>query len=99
MSIADTYESQPGLRHCALAGVRCARPAGGRSRTTMITALKQMYENNTKDLAALKKAYEQHAEDCVQAAKLTVDLGRREIYLKMAREWTEAAAALRASTK
>ena len=44
----------------------------------MITALKQLYEqNHTGDLRALKKAYEQHAEDCAQAAELTVDAGRR----------------------
>jgi hypothetical protein len=49
----------------------------------MITALKQLYEqNHTGDLRALKKAYEQHAEDCAQAAELTVDAGRREVYLK-----------------
>jgi len=35
----------------------------------MISALKQLYEqNHTGDLRALKKAYEQHAEDCAQAA-------------------------------
>jgi hypothetical protein len=58
----------------------------------MITALKQLYEQNHKgDLRALKKAYEQHAEDCAQAAELTVDAGRRVVYLKLARQWTEAA--------
>ena len=61
----------------------------------MITALKRLYENHhSQDLAALKKVYEQHAEACVQAAKFTVDPGRREVYLKLARQWTEAAAAL-----
>ena len=61
----------------------------------MITAPKQLYEqNHTGDLRALKKAYEQHAEDYAQAAELTVDAGRREVYLKLARQWTEAAAAL-----
>ena len=45
-------------------------------------------------LWTLPKAYEQHAEDCAQAAELTVDAGRREVYLKLARQWTEAAAAL-----
>jgi hypothetical protein len=48
----------------------------------MITALKQLYEqNHTGDLRALKKAYEQHAEDCAQAAELMVNAGRREVYL------------------
>ena len=28
------------------------------------------------------------------AAEMTVDAGRREVYLKLARQWTEAAAAL-----
>ena len=61
----------------------------------MITALKQLYEqNHTGEVRALKKAYEQHAEDCAQAAELTVDAGRREVYLTLARQWTEAAAAL-----
>jgi hypothetical protein len=30
----------------------------------------------------------------LKAAELTVDAGRREVYLKLARQWTEAAAAL-----
>ena len=61
----------------------------------MITALKQLYERqHAGDLRALKKAYEQHAKDCTQAAEITVDAGRREVYLKLARQWTEAAAAL-----
>ena len=61
----------------------------------MITALKQLYEqNHTGDLSALKEAYEQHAEECAQAAEMTVDAGRRELYLRLARQWTEAAAAL-----
>jgi hypothetical protein len=45
-------------------------------------------------LAALKKLYEHHAQDCVRVAELTVDPRRREQYLKLAREWNEAAAAL-----
>ena len=62
----------------------------------MITALKQLYEQSHKgDLGALKKTYERHAEDCAKAAELTVDPGRREAYLKLARHWPEAAAALR----
>ena len=61
----------------------------------MITALKQLYEqNHTGDLRSLRKAYEQHADDCAQAGELTVDAGRRDVYLKLARQWTEAAAAL-----
>jgi hypothetical protein len=61
----------------------------------MITALKQLYEqNHTGDLRALKKAYEQHAEDCAHAAELMVNAGRREVYLRLARQWTEAAATL-----
>ena len=37
------------------------------------------------------------AEDIVVrrgAAELTIDAGRREVYLRMARQWTEAAIAL-----
>jgi hypothetical protein len=58
----------------------------------MITAHKKLYENHTGDLTARKKLYEHHAKDCVRVA---VDPRRREQYLKLAREWTEAAAALR----
>jgi hypothetical protein len=62
----------------------------------MITAPKQPYEaRHAEDLTALKKLYEHHANDCVRVAELTVDPRRRERYLKLAREWTEAAAALR----
>jgi hypothetical protein len=60
----------------------------------MITAHKKLYENHAEDLTALKKRYEHHAKDCVRVAELTVDPRRREQYLKLAREWTEAAAAL-----
>jgi hypothetical protein len=64
----------------------------------MITALKQIYERyHAKDIAALKNVYERHAKDCAQAAELTVDPGRREVYLKLACQWTEAADALQAS--
>ena|SRR5215475_4880135 len=45
----------------------------------------------TGDLTALKKLYEYHAENCVKAAELTEDTQQREEYLKLAREWTEAA--------
>jgi hypothetical protein len=50
------------------------------------------------DLAALKELYEYHAENCVRAAELTVDLRRRGEYLKLAREWPEAATTLQAWT-
>ena len=64
-----------------------------------ITALKQLYERHSNDLAKLKKTYELHAKDCTQAAELTVDPGRRDVYLSLAREWTEAAEALLAQTQ
>jgi hypothetical protein len=69
--------------------------------TKLIAALKQHYERyHAEDLAALKELYEYHAENCVRAAKLTtVDPRRREEYLKLAREWTEAATALQALTR
>ena len=63
----------------------------------VIAALKQHYERyHAEDLAALKELYEYHAENCVRAAELTVDPRRREEYLKLAREWTEAATTLQA---
>ena len=65
----------------------------------MITALKQLYERHSNDLAKLKETYEQHARECAQVAELTVDPRRREVYLDLAREWTEAAAALQAQTQ
>jgi hypothetical protein len=62
----------------------------------LIAALKQHYERyHAEDLAALKEIYENHAENCVRAAELTVDPRRREEYLKLAREWTEAAITIR----
>ena len=65
--------------------------------TKLIAALKQHYEHyHGKDLAALKELYEYHAENCVRAAELTVDRRRRDEYLKLAREWTEAATMLQA---
>ena len=59
--------------------------------TKLIAALKQHYERyHAEDLAALKELYEYHAENCIRAAELTDDPRRREEYLKLAREWTEA---------
>jgi hypothetical protein len=49
-------------------------------------------------MKAPQKLYEHHAKDCVRVAELTVDPRRREQYLKLAREWTEAADALEALT-
>jgi hypothetical protein len=67
--------------------------------TKLIAALKQHYERyHAEDLAALKDLYGYHAENCVRAAELTVDRRRREEYLKLAREWTEAATTLQALT-
>jgi len=67
--------------------------------TKLIAALKQHYERyHAEDLAALKELYEYHAENCVKAAELTEDTPQREEYLKLAREWTEAATTLRALT-
>ena len=58
----------------------------------MIATLKQHYEHyHAGDLTALKKLYEYHAENCVKAAELTEDTQQREEYLKLAREWIEAA--------
>jgi len=68
-------------------------------KTKVTAALKQHYERyHAEDLAALKELYEYHAENCVRAAELTDDPRRCEEYLKLAREWTEAAAKLQAST-
>jgi hypothetical protein len=65
----------------------------------MTTEPKKLYEHHhAEDLTALKKLYEHHAKDCVRAAELTFDPRRREQYLKLAREWTDAAAALQVST-
>ena len=67
--------------------------------TKLIAALKQHYERyHADDLAALKELYEYHAENCVKAAELTEDIQQREEYLKLAREWTEAATTLQART-
>jgi hypothetical protein len=66
----------------------------------MIAALKHPYEHDhAEDLTELKKLYEHHAEDSARAAEVTVDTRRRAQYLKLAREWTEAADALEASTQ
>ena len=66
----------------------------------MIPALKNFYEQqHAKDLTALKKLYERHTDDCIRAAQLTVDAGRREQYLKLARLWTEATMSLQTSKR
>jgi hypothetical protein len=74
--------------HLACVGVRQERD----KEMTMIAALKHHYEYyHAADLTALKKLYEYHAENCVKAAELTEDTQQREEYLKLARQWTEAA--------
>jgi hypothetical protein len=76
-----------------------SRESKAAKETKLIAALKQHYERyHAEDLAALKELYEYHAENCVKAAELTEDTLQREEYLKLAREWTEAAAKLQAST-
>ena len=50
-------------------------------------------------ITPLRKLYQHHADDCLRAAELALDPRRREQYLKLARQWTEAADALQASTK
>ena len=67
--------------------------------TKLIAALKQHYERyHAEDLATLKELYEYHAENCVKAVELTEDTRQREEYLKLAREWSEAATTLQALT-
>jgi hypothetical protein len=39
----------------------------------------------------LLRLYKQHAEDCVRSAEKTDDPGRRELLLKLADEWRQAA--------
>ena len=74
-----------------------SRESKAAKETKLIAALKQHYERyHAEDLAALKELYEYHAENCVKAAELTEDTLQREEYLKLAREWTEAAAKLQA---
>jgi hypothetical protein len=76
-----------------------SRESKAAKETKLIAALKQHYERyHAEDLAALKELYEYHAKNCVKAAELTEDTLQREEYLKLAREWTEAAAKLQAST-
>ena len=42
-------------------------------------------------ITALKKLYEEHARNCLQEAAWVGDPRRRELLLKLAREWTEDA--------
>ena len=43
MDIGHTYESQPGLRHCVLAGIRCAHEVGPMSSPV------ELCEHHAKD--------------------------------------------------
>jgi hypothetical protein len=64
-----------------------------------VCACSKHYERyHAEDLAALKELYEYHVENCVRAAELTVDPRGREEYLKLAREWTEAATTIQELT-
>ncbi len=94
MDIGNTCEASWDHTTCALAGIRCVRVQ--REIIQEIAddngAEAVVYERHTNDLAKLKKAYEQHAKECAQTPELTVDPRRREVYLRLARDWTEAAA-------
>jgi hypothetical protein len=48
-------------------------------------------------MPSLAELYEQHARECIQSAGRTDNPKYREMLLKMEREWTQAAATLRAS--
>ena len=48
-------------------------------------------------MPSLAELYEFHARDCIHSAGRTDDPKYRELLLKMEREWTEEAAALRAA--
>jgi hypothetical protein len=48
-------------------------------------------------LPTLAELYEHHARECIHAAARTDNSKSRETLLKMGREWTQAAATLRAS--
>jgi hypothetical protein len=45
----------------------------------------------------LAELYDRHAEECDRAAEQGEDPGRRALLIKLAREWREAAQALRQS--
>jgi hypothetical protein len=42
-------------------------------------------------MTALKKLYEEHARSCLHEASFAADPRRRDLYIKLAREWTEDA--------
>jgi hypothetical protein len=63
--------------------------------TAMTTPLKKVQERNHR-VTALKALYQDRALDCARAVELTTDPQLRELYLRLAREWSKAAAALEA---
>jgi hypothetical protein len=55
------------------------------------------FASGNPPMPSLAELYEQHARECVQSAERTDNPRSREMLLKMEREWTQAAATLRAS--
>jgi hypothetical protein len=55
-----------------------------------------MDDERTAILTARKDLYERHAQERLRAAEVTDDLRLRERLLKMAHQWTEEAAVLKA---
>ena len=51
-------------------------------------------EETTTMIMPLRKLYQHHADDCLRVAELADDPRRRELYLKLASEWIEAAETL-----
>ena len=45
-------------------------------------------------ITPLRKLYQYHADDCLRVAELAEDPRQRELYLKLASEWIEAAETL-----
>jgi hypothetical protein len=65
-------------------------------KTGQFCTAEQERRGHSTPMSELTKLYQHHAKDCLHAAELTDNPKYREPLLKMAAEWTEAAA-LRAS--
>jgi hypothetical protein len=83
--------------------ISIADSSGHSSRLVNFAQLNECACRNPSEAAGgnpmppLDELYEYHARDCINSAEQTDDPKHRELLLKMAREWTQEAAALRAA--
>jgi hypothetical protein len=92
MGIALIIESQPGRNHCCVWLVTFLALSIQEKPCPVPVEARPPVIERRQPMLLLSKLYDHHAKDCVHQAGRTDNPKHREMLLKMAREWTRAAA-------